>query len=173
MAEVTRLEFDRLKGLVDNLIFQLMPIGLTGEVSIDEKGLIPPNKNMLNAARVGKWAYDFAIAGGAVSTIALTGSVLPSNALVFGGLMEVLTALTSGGAATAAIQAEASDDIIAAAAVSGAPWSTTGRKAIIPVWTAASTKKTTTTRTPSLVIATATLTAGKFNLFLFYVVADS
>ena len=36
MAQVTRQEFDRLKGLVDNLIFQLMPIGLTGEVSIPE-----------------------------------------------------------------------------------------------------------------------------------------
>ena len=34
MAGVSRLEFDRVKGLVDNLIFQLMPIGLTGEVSI-------------------------------------------------------------------------------------------------------------------------------------------
>lgn len=173
MAEVTRQEFDRLQGLVNNLIFQLMPIGLTGEISVDEKALLPANKNMLNAARVGRWTYDFSIVGGVVSTIALTGGVLPTNALVFGGLMEVLIVLTSGGAATAAIQTEAANDTINAALVSGAPWSTTGRKAIIPVWTAASTVKTTTTRTPSLVIATAALTAGKFNLFLFYAVADS
>ena len=39
MPEVTRLEFNRLKSQVDNLIFQLMPIGLTGEVSIPESAL--------------------------------------------------------------------------------------------------------------------------------------
>src|SRR5688500_17062465 len=74
--------------------------------------------------------YDFAVDGGAISTIALTsGLVIPAGAIITRGYIEVLTALTSGGAATIACQVEAANDILTAVAV--ASW-TTGRKNILP-----------------------------------------
>jgi hypothetical protein len=114
--------------------------------------------------------YDFAVDGGAISTIAITGpDKIPAGAIILGGLVEVDTAVTSGGAATLAVQVEAAGDIVAAAAVSGAPWSTTGRKSVIPAFTGATSVKTTAVRDISVVIAAATLTAGAVDVFLVYI----
>lgn len=114
--------------------------------------------------------YDFAVQGGAVGTIALLGALaIPAKSMIMGGFVRVTTLLTSGGAGTAAIQVESAGDMVAAAAVSGAPWSTTGTKAIIPVYTAATMVLTTAARDISLVIATAALTAGVFDVYLVYV----
>ncbi len=129
--------------------------------------------NALNAGRVAKYTYDFAVQGGAIAALPLTGSALPAKALVYGGFMEMITALTSGGAASAALSVEGANDLVVATLVSGAPWSTQGRKAIIPVFTAATIVKTTVARTPALTPSGFVLTAGKFNLFLFYTVADA
>jgi hypothetical protein len=53
--------------------------------------------------------------------------------------------------------------------VSGAPWSTTGRKSVIPVFTGATSLKTTAARDVSIVIGTAALTAGGFTVYLAYI----
>lgn len=125
------------------------------------------------AARGIKWVrarYSFAAEGGAVSTIALTGStVIPSGAVILGGFADVVTAVTSGGAGTLAIQVNAANDIVAAAAVSGAPWSTVGRKSIIPVFTGATAVKTTAARDISAVIGAVALTAGVVDIYLAYI----
>lgn len=118
--------------------------------------------------------YDFAVDGGAVGTITLrgvdaAGNEVPNGAVIMGGYVEVLTAFTSGGAATVAVNSQAAGDLVAAAAVSGAPWSTTGRKSVIPVFTGATTVKTTATRQLAITIATAALTAGKARVVVFYV----
>jgi HK97 family phage major capsid protein len=113
--------------------------------------------------------YDFAVDGGAIGTITISAENLPVNAIILGGLVEVDTAVTSGGAATVAVQAEAAGDLVAAAAVSGAPWSTTGRKSVIPAFTGATTLKTTQARPVQIVIAAAALTAGAFDVFLAYI----
>jgi hypothetical protein len=113
--------------------------------------------------------YDFAVDGGAIGSIAITAQKIPANAIILGGVVEVDTALTSGGAATVAVQVEAANDTVNAAAVSGAPWSTTGRKSTIPAFTGATTLKTTAARDISVVIATATLTAGVFDVFVAYI----
>lgn len=115
-------------------------------------------------------SYDFAVDGGAVGTLTLRSNdgQLPNGSVVMGGYAKVTTPLTSGGAGTAALQVEAANDTITAAAVSGAPWSTAGRKSVIPVFTGATTLETTANRSPSMVIGTAALTAGKFDLVLFY-----
>lgn len=114
--------------------------------------------------------YSFAVDGGAVGDINLTGSAqIPANAVITHGFVEVDTAVTSGGAATLAIKVEGAGDIVAAAAVSGAPWSTTGRKSVIPVATGASSVKTTAARHITATVATAALTAGVFDVVLFYV----
>lgn len=114
--------------------------------------------------------YDFAVDGGAVSTIAITSTEeIPASAVVLGGLVEIETVPTSGGAATLAVQVEAANDTVTQAVISGAPWSTTGRKSVIPVFTGATTLKTTAERDISIVIGTAALTAGVFDVVLFYV----
>lgn len=117
-----------------------------------------------------KGSYDFAVDGGAVSTIALRSDdgQMPLNSVVMGGYADVITPLTTSASGAGAVQVEAANDLIASAAVSGAPWSTTGRKSLIPVFTGAASVKTTAARTPSFVIGTGALTAGKFDLVLFY-----
>lgn len=141
--------------------------------AVTEAKLNPATSNALNALRVGKWTYSFAVNGGAVSSIPLTGPTLPQNAVILGGNLDVTT-IVAGSGATCAIQVESANDIISAAAVSGAPWSSTGLKAIVPVFTAATYKKTTTnTRVPNLVVTAAVLSAGIFNLQLVYIVDDA
>ena len=115
--------------------------------------------------------YDFAVDGGAVSTITLRSNdgPLPSGAYVVGGVLDVSTALDSGGSATAALQVNGANDVINAAAFGGAPWSTTGQKDIIPDNTGSTAIELTADREPKLVIATAALTAGVFKLVLEYI----
>ncbi len=113
--------------------------------------------------------YDFAVDGGAVSTIVLRGdNVVPAGAVILGGYLEVDTAVTSGGAATLGVNSEAAGDLVAATVVSGAPWSTTGRKSITPVFTGATTVKTTAARSLAVTVAVAALTAGKFRVVVVY-----
>jgi hypothetical protein len=112
--------------------------------------------------------YSFASQGGAVGSIVLAGPKLPAGAIVLGGLVKVTTALNGGAGATAALQAEAADDLIAATIFSGAPWSTVGRKSIIPVFTGATSVETTVERAPTLVVAVNPLTAGKFSAHVVY-----
>lgn len=122
-----------------------------------------------------KWlrtTYDFAVHGGAIGNINLgVEDQLPSGAVVVDGFIDVITTLTSGGAATIAAQIEAAGDVVAATAV--ATW-TAGRKNVLPSpasgsVTASTRVKTTAARTPVVVIAAAALTAGKFDLWLAYV----
>lgn len=140
--------------------------------AITEAKLDPATNNVLNAGRWARYLYDFSTLGGAVSTIALTGAALPAKAIVIGGIMRVLTAITGGAGTTAGVDLEAASDIILATIVAGAPWSTTGRKAIIPVFTAATAVETTQARTPTITVGVNPITAGKFNLFLQYVITD-
>lgn len=113
--------------------------------------------------------YDFAVDGGAISTIAITAEKIPAGAYILGGFVEVDTAVLGTGASVA-VQVEGANDIISAAAISGAPWSTTGRKSVIPVFTGATTVLTTAARDISAVISAAVLTAGVFDVVLFYAV---
>lgn len=116
-----------------------------------------------------KGEYDFAVDGGAISTIQLrSDDTIPPGAIIEGGYIEVDTVPTSGGAATISAGSEAAGDLQAAAAISGAPWSTVGRKSITPAFTGATTVKTTAARTLAIAIAAAALTAGKFRVVVFY-----
>lgn len=115
--------------------------------------------------------YDFSVDGGAIGAIAISATgAIPAGAYITHGYVEVDTAVTGGGSASLAIHVETADDIVAAAAVSGAPWSTTGLKSIVPVATGATTKKTTAARTITATVGTAALTAGVVDVVLFYVV---
>lgn len=117
-----------------------------------------------------KGEYDFAVDGGAISTIVLRSNdgQIPNGSVVEGGYLEIDTLFTTGTAAVAGIQVEAANDIVASTIVSGAPYSTTGRKSIVPAFTGATTVKTTAARSPSMVVGTGTITAGKGRVVLFY-----
>lgn len=121
-----------------------------------------------------KWArgrYDFSVDGGAVGDINLTRNAqIPANAYILFGFIEVETALDSGGSATVALKVEGAADLLAATAFGSSPWSTTGRKSIIPVGTGATSVKTTAARRLTATVATAALTAGVFDVVVGYVI---
>jgi hypothetical protein len=124
----------------------------------------------VNAPRALRARYTFAAQGGAVSTIGLTGGTpIPAGSTILGGYLSVVTPPTSGtSTAQVAIRIEAAGDTVAAAAVSGAPWSTTGHKAIIPVFTVATELLTTAARDVSAVITVEALTGGVFDVVIMY-----
>lgn len=128
---------------------------------------------LIAALKVYVGEYDFAVDGGAVSTITLRAGAgsqgpIPNGSVIMGGYFEVLTGFTTGASGQAALQAESAADLQAAALVSGAPYSTTGQKSIIPAFTGATSVKTTAARSPAIVISVGAITAGKLRLVLVY-----
>lgn len=114
--------------------------------------------------------YDFAVDGGAISTIPLRSNdgAIPSGADILGGYVDILTTLTSGGAATVRGDSEAAGDLFAATAIGSF---TAGRKNILPAdasgsVTAKNSIRTTAARVPALTIAAFALTAGKLRVHL-------
>lgn len=119
----------------------------------------------VNWARV---RYDFAVEGGVVGSIDLAADTIPANSVILGGFVDVITPLTGGASATFGVGVESGADIVAAAAVTGAPWSTVGRKSVIPAFTGAASVRTTAARTIKGIIGTAALTAGQVDVYLAY-----
>lgn len=115
--------------------------------------------------------YDFAVDGGAIGDI-LIGSTgqIPTGATIVGGFVRVVTAVTGGASAELAIKVQGAADIVASAAVSGAPWSTTGFKDVVPDNTGTTAILTTAARTITATIAVAALTAGVVDVLLEYVI---
>lgn len=115
--------------------------------------------------------YSFAADGGATGTIALTGATgIPSGALLLAAYLDVRT-VPVGATATIAVQVESAGDVQATAAISGAPWSTTGVKLSSARTFATAPVITTAARDISIVIATAALTAGAFRVYVVYITA--
>jgi hypothetical protein len=120
------------------------------------------------ALRVARVRYSFAVDGGAIGSINGAGAtIIPSGAVVLATLLNVVTAVTSGGAATLAVGVEAAGDQQTGTAVSGAPWSTTGWKWATQTFTTAP-DVTTAARDVVFTIATATVTAGVVDAYVFY-----
>lgn len=118
-----------------------------------------------------KWArayYDFATDGGAVSTIALRGDKIPSGARVVGTYIDVVTAVTSGGAPTVSIGIETATDVRAAATLATAPALNSAATPLGAITRATAATKTTADRDVSIAIATAALTAGRFSVLVEY-----
>jgi len=118
------------------------------------------------ALKVWQGDYDFAVDGGAQSTIVLRSNdgPIPNGALVTGGYLDVATSCASA-TGTMALQVEGAGDVLATVGQAGV---TAGRKDVIPDATGSTAVKLTAVRNPALVIATAAFTAGKFTLVLFY-----
>lgn len=120
--------------------------------------------------------YDFAVHGGTAGAKVLTGDVIPDNAVVLGGFVEVATTCTSAGAdaGTMAIHVNAANDIVNAVAINAATDWDAGLHAIIPKFNTPETTgiKTTAARAITGTIAVQNFTAGRFTVFLFYVVGE-
>lgn len=102
--------------------------------------------------------YNFAVSGGAISTITLKNCDLPINAVVDNFYVEVVTGLTSGGSATIALGYNTTTDMKAATAYTSFA---SGWVQGVPTGAVANMVKLTAARSLKLTIATAALTAGK------------
>lgn len=124
--------------------------------------------------RVYKGIYDFAIQGGAIGSHALYDPVfgklipldLPANFVIVNVVIDCMTALASGGAATVALTSgQVAADLLAATAYTAAPLNGT-IAAGVPVSAATAIKIPALQADPgsqvSMVIAAAALTAGQF-----------
>lgn len=126
---------------------------------------------------VARFVYDGALtdsAGVSNLTVAAhgTGVTIPIHAIVTGGFFDVNTVFTSAaGTAQIAIHVNAANDIQTAAAVSGAPYSTIGRKAIVPkANTPESTSvKATAAREITCTVTVQALLTGKLTGYLTFV----
>ena len=127
----------------------------------------------VSGVHLARATYDFAVDGGAVGLITpAVGAnyILPSGSIILGGVIDITTALTSGGSATIAVglSAGASGAAALKAATAVASW-TAGLMAIIPLFAAANMIKMTAEGTITLTVAVAALTAGKFEAKLLYI----
>lgn len=106
--------------------------------------------------------YDFAVSGGAISTI-LLGPTIPINTVIAGGSFHVITTFT-GAANTLALGLNTTTDLQAATAI--ATYGTQGVHAVIPVFTAATSVVLTAARQLQFTIAAGAITAGKMVIWL-------
>lgn len=122
------------------------------------------------AAQIAKATYDFTVDGGAISTIQLASSpIIPAGAIIYGGLIDGIILPTSGGGATIAWGLGSGAQAAALkAATAIATYTAGGIIAIIPVWTAASAFRVAADTKISVTIATASLTAGKIAINVYY-----
>jgi hypothetical protein len=120
-----------------------------------------------NSRRTIVGTYSFATYGGGTGSYAI--ARLNAGARVVGGWVDVIGTPTAvSGTPTIAISVEAANDLITAASVLGAPWSTVGKKAITPkVNTPESTSVLLTEdRDVSVAIATAAINTGEIKVYL-------
>ncbi len=122
---------------------------------------------------IAKFSYDFGTQAGAQGDITMVGDPLPDNAIIWNGVMDVLLAPTGAGGTTLAVSIQAGNDLVTAAAVAGAPWSTADTMiAIVPVGVVATAIKLTASRAPYVTIGTHDLTAGRIIVILEYYLSD-
>ena len=127
----------------------------------------------LGVLRVARFTFDAAVVANRPIGAHATGIKLPAQAIVVGGFFDVNTVFTSDAtdAGTIAISVQAANDVQAAAAVSGAPYSTVGRKAIVPkANTPESTSlKASVERDITVTVAVEPLLTGKLTGYLYYI----
>lgn len=141
-------------------------------IGITENQISAASLTGLGLVRYAKAIYDFSVDGGAVSTITpISGATLPINAIILGGVIDTITALTSSGSATVSIGTSAGSSAasIKAALAYG---SYSGLVAVIPLFTAATMVKLTAAGALTFTIGTAALTAGKLGVTLAYFVGN-
>lgn len=179
---VTKSQMDLPSGnlMIGNSLGKAASFNPSGVVDVSNAGVFSLGEGTDDgeiAERVLRVTYDFAVNGGAISTIA-SGQTLPDNAIVTHCFYHVSTTFTSStDAATIAINIPTDGDVQAATAISAGgnvydsglhECATKGDDPSDP----STFIMTTDERDISFVIAVEAVTAGKLELFLKYVVAD-
>ena len=147
--------------------------------NLSAAGLVKASQDAINngTLKIAKFVFDAGVAANRTVAAHGTGVILPAGAIVVGGFFSVVTKFTSAesNTGTIAISVEGANDIQTAAAVSGAPYSSTGGKAIVPkINTPESTSITLTEdREITCTVAVAALTAGKLTGVLIYIAPDA
>jgi hypothetical protein len=135
------------------------------DIQIDSAGRWPHGR------AIGRATYDFAVDGGATSTITPSaGVVIPANAIVTEAWIDVIASVTSAGAGTVAVQLVNAGDILGTTAKT----SLSAGTVLVGVpngndTTAPAPLKIASDATLQVVIATAALTAGKINIYIEYI----
>lgn len=122
--------------------------------------------------------YSFAVQGGTTAndlslltdlTNPTSYAKLPNKAIITNVWLEVLTQPTSGGSATVALKSKTAADLLAATAIASLP---VAFKQGVPTGATTTFIKMTAETTIKATVAVATLTAGKFNVYIEYVLGD-
>lgn len=118
-----------------------------------------------------KMTYDFSVDGGAIGLITPQYTpTLPQGAIILGGVIDITTALTSGGSATIALGFGAGAQVASLkAATAVASWTAVITVPLIPIFTAATMVKVAADTRMTLTVATAALIGGKMDVNLVYV----
>lgn len=172
------MQMDAAKMLVGDSNGKAAQVSLSGDVSVTDAGVVTVSglNNTNQAAdgvlvkKVVRATYDFAEHGGATSSIGL-GVSLPAKALITQAYFYMLQQPVDAGSGTMALTCEDAGNIFNAADITGITVGTvtsgvaTGAAAAMVKAIGAACEVTAT-------IAGAALTAGKFNLYIEYVVHD-
>ncbi len=125
--------------------------------------------------RTARAKYDFAVDGGAISTItpgSVVNATIPDNAVIVAGTINATTACTSGASATISVGTSAGSSTAAMLALTAvASFSADAIINAVPVF--ATPVKMTAEGRITFSIAVAALTAGVIEATLFYFVADA
>lgn len=132
-----------------------------------------PARKRRDASGIAIFEYDFDKHGGAIGAIELSNDVIPDDAVIIDGFIDVKAALTSGGSATIGFFNMNTGDIKALTAV--ATYSIGAILDIVPVGTIATMVKSEfdINHYLTMVIAVDTLLTGKLSVCLRYVVTDT
>lgn len=126
----------------------------------------------VGSLRVARFTFDTADEANRPIGAHKTGVKIPAGAVIVDGFMVVDTAFTSASTntGTIAIHVKAANDLQTAAPVSGAPYSTTGNKVLVPdIETIGDYISLTAEGEITCTVAVAALTAGKLHGYVYFV----
>lgn len=121
-----------------------------------------------------KMTFDFSVDGGAIGTITPVNSPqLPAGAIILGGVIDITTALLSGGAATIALGLGSGAQVASLKAATAVATYALGMAVpVVPLFTAATYVKVAAETQMTLTVAAFALTAGKMDVNIVYVVGN-
>jgi hypothetical protein len=150
--------------------------GLPTSATVGDPNLTANTAFGLSAQRVCHAQYSFTNDGGAVGTITpLNNCTLPANAVITNVAINSTTAVTSGGSATVAVGTTAGSSATSLlAATAKASFTANAFVQAVPVPATASTwVKMSAQGQPNITVATAALTAGIIEIYVFYYVSST
>jgi hypothetical protein len=145
-------------------------LGSVTQTAFTDNGSVTATSSYVtvDGVRTARAYYDFAVDGGAVSTITPTQSdTIPANAILLGGVINSTTAVTSGGSATVAVGLSAGGSTTTILTATAKASLSLDAVIISPV--AATPVKTTAAGAITITVATAALTAGVIEVIVTYV----